>query len=136
MSYQVRDPIENDEDRLAMKSGNMPPPFTQRVANPRIREDQALQEFHSTSDKIPGATSDDYFPQAWFDYGRSVFTQSVKKTGTNVELFNVPTYQCRILFNNMVPSTGRMTREPEQAYCQRREVQHHRFVTSPGILGK
>ena len=37
-SYQVREPIEN-EDRLAM-SGDMPPPW-QRVASPRIREDQA-----------------------------------------------------------------------------------------------
>ena len=25
----------------------------------------------------------------------------MRKTGTNVELFNVPTYQCSILFNNM-----------------------------------
>ena len=39
------------------------------------------------------ATSDDDFTQAWFDYGRSVFPQSVRKTGTNVELFNVPTYE-------------------------------------------
>ena len=74
----------------------------QRVAHPRIREDQALQEFHSKSGEMHRATSDDDFSQAWFDYGRSVFPQSVKKTGTNVELFNVPTYQCSILLNNMV----------------------------------
>ena len=83
MSYQVRQPIENDEDRLAMKRGDMPPPLPQRVANPRIREDQALEEFHSKSDKMHRATSDDDFTQAWFDYGRSVFPQSVRKTGTN-----------------------------------------------------
>ena len=47
------------------------------------------------------ATSDDAFTQALFDYSRSVFPQSVRKTGTNVELLNVPTYQCSILFNNM-----------------------------------
>ena len=30
-SYQEREPIENDEDRLAMKRGGMPPPLLQRV---------------------------------------------------------------------------------------------------------
>ena len=33
-SHQV--PIEDDEDRLAMKKGDMPPPVPERVANPRI----------------------------------------------------------------------------------------------------
>ena len=47
------------------------------------------------------ASPDDDFAQAWFDYSRSSFPQSVRKTGSNVELFNVPTYQCCILFNNM-----------------------------------
>ena len=102
-SYQVREPIENDEERLAMKRGDMPPPVPQRVVNPRIREDQALHEFYSNSDKMHCATPDDEFTQAWFDYDRSSFPQSVRKTGTNVELFNVPTYQCSTLFNNMGP---------------------------------
>ena len=62
---------------------------------------QASHEFYSNSDKMRRATSNDAFTQAWFDYSRSVFPQSVRKTGTNVELFNVPTYQCSILFNNM-----------------------------------
>ena len=99
MSYQVREPIENDEETLAMKRGDMPPPVPERVANPRIQEDQALQEFHSNSDKMHRATPEDEFAQTWFDYGRFVFPQSVRKTGTNVELYNVPTYQCSILFN-------------------------------------
>ena len=47
------------------------------------------------------STPEDEFAQTWFDYGRSVFPQSVRKTGTNVELCNVPTYQCSILFSNM-----------------------------------
>ena len=47
------------------------------------------------------STPEDEFAQTWFDYGRSVFPQSVRKTGTHVELCNVPTYQCSILFNNM-----------------------------------
>ena len=41
MSYQVREPIENDGETLAMKRGDMPPPVPKRVANPRIRKDQA-----------------------------------------------------------------------------------------------
>ena len=47
-SYQVREPIENDEERLAMKRGDLPPPLPKRVANPRIGEDQALHEFIRT----------------------------------------------------------------------------------------
>ena len=39
-SYQVREPVENDE-RLAMKKGDMPPLVPERVANPRIRKEQA-----------------------------------------------------------------------------------------------
>ena len=101
MSYQVREPVENDEETLAMKRGDMPPPVPKRVANPRIREYQALQEFHSNSDKMHRATPEDEFAQPRFDCGRSVFPQSVRKTGTHVELCNVPTYQCSILFNNM-----------------------------------
>ena len=35
-SYQEREPIENDEERLAMKRGDLPPPLPKRVADPRI----------------------------------------------------------------------------------------------------
>ena len=101
MSYQVREPTENDKERLAMKRGDRPPPVPKRVANPRIREYQALQEFHSKSDKMHRATPEDEFAQTWFDYDRFVFPQSVRKTGTNIEHYNLPTYQCSILFINM-----------------------------------
>ena len=37
-SYQAREPIEDDGERLAMRQGDMPPPVPERVANPRIRE--------------------------------------------------------------------------------------------------
>ena len=87
------------EERLAVKRGGMPPPVPQRVANPRIRDDQALHEFYSNSDKMHRASSDDAFTQTWFDKSQSVFPQSVRKTMTNVVLFNVPTYQCSILFS-------------------------------------
>ena len=79
----------------------MPPLLSRRVCNPRIRDDQALHDF-SISDKMYRASSDDAHTQAWFDYSRSsVFPQSVKKIGIDVELFNVSTYQCSILFDNM-----------------------------------
>ena len=34
-SYQVREPIENDGERLATRRGDMPPPMPERVANPK-----------------------------------------------------------------------------------------------------
>ena len=101
MSYQVREPTENDKERIAMKRGDTPPPVPKRVANPRIREYQALQEFHSKSDKMHRSTPEDEFAQTWFDYDLFVFPQSVRKTGTNIEHYNLPTYQCSILFINM-----------------------------------
>ena len=42
-SDQVREPIEDDEERLAMKQGDMPPPGPERVANPRIRGDETTE---------------------------------------------------------------------------------------------
>ena len=69
-SYQEREPLENDEDRLAMKRGDMPPPFPKRVANPRIRGHQALHESYSNSDKMHRATSDDACTRAWFDHSQ------------------------------------------------------------------
>ena len=58
-SYREREPIEDDEERLAMKRGEMPPPLPKRVPNPRIRDDRALPEYYSISDKMHRATSDD-----------------------------------------------------------------------------
>ena len=58
-SYQAREPNEYDEERLAMKRGDMPPPVPERVDNPRIREDQALLEFYSNSNRIHRTTSED-----------------------------------------------------------------------------
>ena len=100
-SYQAGELIEDDDERLAMRQGDTPPPLPKRVANPRIRDDQALLEFNSNSDKMHLATSDDAFKQTWLDYRPFVFPQSVGETGTNVKLFHVPTYQCSILLKNM-----------------------------------
>ena len=79
----------------------MPPPLPRRIDDPRIREDPALTVFHSNTDKIHHATSEDAYAQAWFNHSQSVFPQSVKKTRGNVEQFHMSTYQCSILFNNM-----------------------------------
>ena len=78
-SYKERKTIENDGERLAMKRSDMPPPLPERVADPRIRDDPALNEFNSNSDKMHRATCDDDNTQAWFDCSRSVFPQSVRK---------------------------------------------------------
>ena len=56
-SYKIRRPTENDEARLTKKKGEMPPPLPGRIDNPRIREDPALLEYYSISDKIHRATS-------------------------------------------------------------------------------
>ena len=95
------EPIEGDEERLAMRQGDMLPPVPERVANPRIREDRAVQDFQCNSEKMHRATCEDAYARAWFDYCRSVFPQSVRKAGPNVDLHNVSTYQRSILFNNM-----------------------------------
>ena len=71
-SYQAREPIEDDEERLAMKRGDMPPPVPERVANPRSRDDLAVQECQSYSDKMHRASSDNALTQAWFNYCRNV----------------------------------------------------------------
>ena len=84
-----------------MRQGDMPPPVPERVAIPRLREDRAGQDFRQNSEKMHRATCEDAYTRAWFDYCRSVFPQSVRKAGPNVDFYNVSTYQCSILFNNM-----------------------------------
>ena len=88
----------NDEERLAMRQGDMPPLVPERVDIPRIRQDRAVQEIQLNPAKMHRATSEDAYTKAWFDCCRNVFLQSVKKTVTNVDLYNVSTYQCSILF--------------------------------------
>ena len=44
-----------------MKKGEMPPPLPKRVPNPRVRDDRALHEFFSNSDKMHRATLDDAY---------------------------------------------------------------------------
>ena len=100
-SYQAREPIKGDEETLAMRPSDMPPPVPERVANPRIREDRAVQNIRQNSEKMHRATYEDAYTRAWFDYCRSVFQQSVTKAGSHVDLYNVCTYQCSILFDNM-----------------------------------
>ena len=84
-----------------MRKSDMSPPAPERVANPRTREDRALQEFRQNSEKMHRATYEDAYTKAWLDYCRSVFPQSVRKAGPDVYLENVSMYQCSILFNNM-----------------------------------
>ena len=100
-SYQVREPIGNDDERLATRRGEMPPPAPKRLANPKIREDRAVQDFRQNSEKMHRATSEDANAKAWFDYCRCVFPQTVRKASPDADFNNVSTHQCSILFNNM-----------------------------------
>ena len=67
----------------------MPPPVPERVVDPRFREEHR-------------ATHEDANARAWLNYCRTVFPQSVRKAGSHVDLHNVSTYHCSILFNNKV----------------------------------
>ena len=98
-SYQTRPRIEGDEERLAQRRGNLPPPPPGRVANPRIREDRALQEWKT--EEMHGASYDNEEARAWFDYCRRTFPQSIRKVGPDAHLHSTSSYQCSILFNNM-----------------------------------
>ena len=100
-SYRARELIEDDEERLAMWQRDMPQPVPERVANRRIRDDRAVQDFQRNSDKMHRATSEDAYTKAWFDCCRCVFPQSVRKAGSDVDLYNVSTYQCSILLNSI-----------------------------------
>ena len=107
MSHQVREPIENDEERLAMKRGDMPPPVPKRVANPRIQEIKLYRNFIRTRTRCTVLLLKTNSHKHRLTMGRFVFPQSVRKTGTHVELYNLPTYQCSILFNNMGSFNGK-----------------------------
>ena len=96
--YQIPRPVAKDEGRRARKKGDVPPPLLRRIVSPRILEDAATMEFYANTDKIHYATSEDAYARY---YSQSIFPQSVKKTGGNVEQFHMSTYQCSILFNNM-----------------------------------
>ena len=67
-SYQAREPLEGDKERLAMRQGDMPPTVPERVANPRIQEDRAAQDFQCNSEKMHRATYGDAYTRAWFDF--------------------------------------------------------------------
>ena len=97
--YQIPRPVVKDEERLARRKDDMPPPLTRRTNNPRIRDLPALTEFYLNTDKIHHATSEDACAQAWFNYSQSIFPKSIKKTCGNVEQILVSTYQRIILFN-------------------------------------
>ena len=72
-SYHAREPIEDDDERLAMRKGETPPPEPERVANPRNREDRAILEFRQNSEKTHRATSEDD-PSDTRDSGSDVLT--------------------------------------------------------------
>ena len=58
-SCQAREPVEDDEEGIAMRQCDMPPPVPERVTNPRIRADQAVQDFQWDSEKMHRATNEE-----------------------------------------------------------------------------
>ena len=86
-----------------MTQGDMPPPEPERVANRRIREDRAVQDFQWNAKGMHRVTYEDACTKAWFDDCRSVFPQSVVKAGRDVDFYHVSTYQFSIPYNKMGP---------------------------------
>ena len=93
-----KEPIEDDE-RLAMKIGDMPPLLPGPVSNPRIRDDQENSARTRTRCTVL---------HLMMLHTSMVWLQSViylpticEKIGKEVELFNVSTYIFSILFNNL-----------------------------------
>ena len=69
-----------------------------------IRKFEKTEQYKTsdkTREKMHRAASEDACTKAWFDYCRSVFPQSVRKAGPNVDLYNVSTFQCSMLFNTI-----------------------------------
>ena len=95
-SYHVREPIEGDDERLAMRQGDMPPNELP------LREFGKTEQYRTSdsSEKMHRATSKDAYTKAGSDSCRSVSSQSVRKAGPNVDFYNVSTCQCSILFNH------------------------------------
>ena len=62
--YQIPRPVVKDEERLARRKDDLPPPLQRRVNNPRIRDLPAFTEFYLITDKIHHATSEDAYAQA------------------------------------------------------------------------
>ena len=63
---------------------------------------------------------------------RNVFSQSVRKTGTNVDIISVSTHQCSILFNNV----GSFNWKSEFRKAENMSKPDTKVVTSQRILGK
>ena len=66
-THQARERIEDDDERLALRKGDMPPPVPERVANPKSREDRTVEDFRQNSEKMHRATSEYAHTKAWFD---------------------------------------------------------------------
>ena len=58
-SYWACGQIEDDEERLEMRQGDLPPPVPERDDDPRIREDRAVQDCQRNPDKMHRATHED-----------------------------------------------------------------------------
>ena len=126
-SYRVREQIEDDGERLAMRQDDLPPLVLERVVDPRIREDRAVQDFERNSDQMHRATDEDDYARAWFDCCRSVFPQSAKKAGSDVDLYNVSTYHVNHICCRTHIFWTLLLSQPEVALCSQFFVSQRQF---------
>ena len=93
-----------------MRQGDMPPPVPDRVANPRVPEDRAVQDFQYNSEKdAPCHLRRRPTQEHGFDYCRSVFPQS--RRGRQAQTLTFTTCQrtnAASSSTTWVPSTGRV----------------------------
>ena len=89
-----------------MRKGDIPPPVPERVANLRIREDRAIQEFRQNSEKMHRATSEDAHTKACLTVAE-VFPQSERKAGPDGHLKTSQRISAASSSTTWVPSTRR-----------------------------
>ena len=141
----------NDEERLAMKRGSMPPPLPRRVENPRIRRTPSVTRIQlkirtrcialllTISNYKSGFDHDDQYSQEWFDFCRSSFPKSV---GKQVQTLIISTCRRTSVASSSticVLSTGRVNSGNQRigkASEQRGKLHCCRCVTSQRMLGK
>ena len=86
--YHAQEPIEDDDERFAMRQGLC---LHQYLNELPIRRFEKTEQYR-TSDRTRKrcTTSEDAHTEAWFDHCRSVFPQSVRSAGPEVDFHNVP----------------------------------------------
>ena len=118
------DRASDQAQRLAMRQGDMPPKVPERVANREFEKTEQCGNSNITRKRctVPPAKTPTQ------EHGLKIVEasfKSVRKAGPDVDLYNVSTYKCSILFNNMgsmksstLPTSSQLTkRRKGVAWC-------------------